>query len=129
MSLRFRYKLIPLKHAAVSLAGRLVRPRPIIIVSLTGPAGTVVREAQLDPAADDCVFPDPLAATIGIDLTTAPRGEAAGVGQNPFPLRFAEVFLRLANGDERHEWRAWVGFTPLKLKRPLLGFAGFLQFF
>ena len=31
--------------------------------------------------------------------------------------------------DERHEWPAWVGFTPAPLRRPLLGFAGCLQFF
>jgi len=129
MSLRFRYKLIPINHAAVSLGGRLVRPRPIIIVSLTGPAGTIVREANLDPGADDSVFPESLAAKIGIDLTNAPKGEAAGIGQVPVPLRYAEVFMRLANGGERHEWRAWVGFTPAPIHRPLLGFAGFLQFF
>ena len=27
------------------------------------------------------------------------------------------------------EWEAWVGFTPVRLKRSLLGFAGFLQYF
>ena len=44
-------------------------------------------------------------------------------------MRYAEVTLRLATTTERHEWRAWVGFTSAKLHLPLLGFAGCLQFF
>jgi hypothetical protein len=35
----------------------------------------------------------------------------------------------LAQGRERREWRAWIGFTPAHLFRPVLGFAGCLQFF
>jgi hypothetical protein len=41
----------------------------------------------------------------------------------------AEVQLRITDGLENREWTAWVGFTSSRLKRPLLGFAGFLQFF
>jgi hypothetical protein len=40
-----------------------------------------------------------------------------------------KVTLRLFDGVERREWPAWVGFTPARLKQPLLGIAGFLQFF
>jgi hypothetical protein len=129
MSLKFRYQLIPTKKAIVSLAGRLVRPRPMILVTVIGPTGTSVERAYLDPMKDDCVFPEDVADKIGIDLTNAPQGEAEGVGKVPVPLRYAQGFLRLANGGERHEWRAWVAFTPAQLHRPLLGFAGFLQFF
>jgi len=70
-----------------------------------------------------------MAAKFGVDLTNAPVGQARGVGMGPVALRFSEVSLRLANGGERHEWRAWVGFTSAALNRLLLGFAGFLQFF
>jgi hypothetical protein len=35
----------------------------------------------------------------------------------------------MTDGKEQREWPAWVGFTPAKLQSPLLGFAGFLQFF
>jgi hypothetical protein len=45
------------------------------------------------------------------------------------PVRYATVTLRLTDGIERREWTAWVGFTRAPLRRPLLGFAGFLQFF
>ncbi|HEY7315101.1 MAG TPA: hypothetical protein VH643_37490 [Gemmataceae bacterium] len=45
------------------------------------------------------------------------------------PLRYAQVRLRITDGKEQREWPAWVSFTPAKLQLPLLGFAGFLQFF
>jgi hypothetical protein len=83
----------------------------------------------LDTGSDDAVFPDTLARRIGLDLDGAPQGEAAGVGSGALPLRFAEVRLRLAGAGELREWRALVGFTSGPLNRPLLGFAGFLQFF
>ena len=35
----------------------------------------------------------------------------------------------MALGNDRCEWRAWVGFTPPRWPWALLGFAGFLQFF
>jgi len=88
-----------------------------------------VETAHLDPGSDDCVFPLSLAAKIGVDLTNAPAGEAAGVGKAPVALRFAQVKLRLVSGEEWCEWPAWVAFTDAPLNRPLLGFAGFLQFF
>jgi hypothetical protein len=37
--------------------------------------------------------------------------------------------LRIANGGERCEWLAWIAFTDIPINRPLLGFAGCLQFF
>jgi hypothetical protein len=56
-------------------------------------------------------------------------GRAEGVGLANVPLRYAEVTLRITDGQEHREWQAWVGFTASRLRRPLLGFAGFLQFF
>jgi hypothetical protein len=129
MTLRFRYKLLPTKGPVVSLGGRFVRPRPLVVVSVIGPAETTIQTAHLDPGSDDCVFSSHLAAKIGIDLTNAPEGEAAGVGQAPVALRYAQVTLRVVNGSERCEWPAWVAFADTPLNRPLLGFAGFLQFF
>jgi hypothetical protein len=94
-----------------------------------GPRDTWTRDAILDTGSDDTVFPERAAARIGIDLTNAPLGEAAGVGVTPVQLRDAEVALRISDGTERREWRAWVGFTHARLAYPLLGFAGFLQYF
>jgi hypothetical protein len=106
-----------------------VRPRPIVVVNVAGPAAALARAALIDTGADDTVFPEAIAAVIGVDLTQAPVGEAAGVGSRPFPLRYAAVTLRLTDGNEFREWPATVGFTSAPLRRPLLGFAGFLRFF
>jgi hypothetical protein len=99
------------------------------VVALVGPAGTIAEAAHLDPGSDDCVFPTFWAKQIGVDLGNAPEGEAAGVGQAPVSMKYAKVTLRLASGAECCEWPAWVAFTDATLRHPLLGFAGFLQFF
>ena len=51
------------------------------------------------------------------------------MGRVPVQLHYAQVHLRLAGGGEFREWPALVGFTSLPVRYPLLGFAGFLQFF
>jgi hypothetical protein len=99
-------------------------------VSLVGPAGTHVAHALLDTGSDDSVFPEDIATRIGIDLSSAPTGTGRGVGASPSAsLRYAEVTLRIATATEQREWSGWVGFTAGPLRRPLLGYAGFLQFF
>ena len=129
MGMRFPYKLRRSRHAVVSLGGRWVRPRPMVTITMIGPRGTVVEEAILDTAADDTVFPAAAAITAGLDLANAPTGEASGVGAFPIVVRYAAVELRLTDGKEFRAWSAWVGFTAARLKQPLLGFAGCLQFF
>jgi len=129
MSLRFFFKLMPAPAPVISLGGRFVRPRPIITVSVIGPQGTWVGDALLDSGADDSIFPEAVAVRAGIDLSAAPTGTAIGTGMARIALRFAEVSLRVTDGAEQRAWSALVGFTPDKLRRPLLGFAGFLQFF
>jgi hypothetical protein len=129
MSLRYPYTLIAVNHAVIPLGGRWVRPRPLISVGLLGPTGAKAETAHLDTGADDTVFMEDTAQAIGLDLTNAPAGFASGVGVPRVPLRYAEVTLRIAGLNELREWNAWVGFTPARLNRPLLGFAGFLQFF
>ena len=112
-----------------SLAGRADRPRPLLAVGVIGPAGTVVRDGLLDTGADDTVFHESIAARVGIDLTNAPSGSAIGVGASPVSVRYAAVHLRIVGLQERRERPAWVGFMAAPLRRPLLGYAGFLQFF
>ena len=68
MTMRFPYRLLPVRQAVVSLGGRWVRPRPVVFVSLIGPSGVYVDRALLDTAADDTVFPDAAAVTAGLDL-------------------------------------------------------------
>jgi hypothetical protein len=83
----------------------------------------------LDTGADDTIFPETLAVLIGVDLSNAPSGQGAGSTMAAVPIRYAQVYLRITDGREFREWPAWVGFTPARIYRPLLGFAGFLQFY
>ena len=129
MSLLYRYNIVRSPRAALTLGGRWSRPRPLIIVSATGPAGTHAVESLLDTGADETVFPDDVALRIGLSLTDAPQGMGAGASLAGVPLRYGEVNLRITDGIEQREWCAWVGFTSVKIYRPMLGFAGFLQFF
>ena len=50
-----------------------------------------------------------------------------GVGGTPIALLYAQVILRLTDGQEHREWPAWVGFAPIQMNRALLGFAGCLE--
>jgi hypothetical protein len=83
----------------------------------------------VDTGADDTVFPGSVAMLIGLDLSSAPVGSAAGISSANVLLRYAKVTLRLTDGQEMREWPAMVGFTPARIAYPMLGFAGCLQFF
>jgi Aspartyl protease len=86
-------------------------------------------DALLDTAADDSVFPESAARSIGIDLSNAPTLSSQGIGGTPLVLRFAQVKLRIADNQEQREWAAWVGFHPTTRRQALLGNTGFLQYF
>lgn len=130
MSLVFPYTPFPTPRPIWTLQGRQSRPRAVIFVAVIGPGGTAVEKGLLDTGADDTVFSELVASDIGIDLSQAPTGGASGVGpMAAVVLRYAEVMLRISDGHEHREWLARVGFTSAPLHRPLLGFAGFLQFF
>jgi len=83
----------------------------------------------LDTGSDETVLEEGLAAAIGVDLTNAPVGRATGIGLVGSVLRYAEVSMQITDGKELHVWNAWIGFTATRLVYPILGFAGFLQFF
>jgi hypothetical protein len=130
VSLVYPYVRVGIPNPAIALGGCLFRPRPIIPISLTGPAGTRLVRGLLDTGADDTVFPEGLAPLLGIDLTNAPEGQVGGfTGAAMARVRFAAVTLRLATNTERREWKALVGFSAAPLRHGLLGFAGVLQFF
>jgi len=69
-----------------------------------------VSDCFLDPGSDETVFPQHVAAFVGIDLTTAPTGGASGVGKVPAVLHYAEVTLRVQDKVEaaKHgqDWRS-----------------------
>ena len=129
MTLRFPYRNFRPAHPIVPLAGRNVRPRPVLSVTLIGPRSSLAQDALLDTGSDDTVFPDYVAQRIGIDLTNAPSGSISGLPPGSVLVRYARVTLRIADNHERREWEAWVGFTPAQIRFPALGFLGFLQYF
>ena len=129
MSLFFRYRVKQVNQPVPTLGGRWSRPRPLVVVSLIGASKTIVTDGLLDTGADDTVFPEHLAAPQGIDLSNALIGYIRTATLARVPVRYAQVRLRITDGVEQLEWPAWVGFTPARLNQPLLGFAGFLQFF
>jgi hypothetical protein len=129
MSLLFHYRLTNLPRPAVSLGGRWVRPRPVVTVTLVGPASSRALPALLDTGADDTVFAERDAVRIGVDLSNAPMGRTSGLAMAPVPVRYAQLTLRLTDGQEFRQWQGWVGFTPAPMFLPVLGFAGCLQFF
>lgn len=113
-----------------ALRGSLFRHRPITAARITGPAGTALRDGLLDTGADDTIFPEKVAATLGIDLISAPRYTVNLAGRGPVICRYATVLLRITDAvQETYEWPALVGFIPTPLQNALLGHAGFLEFF
>jgi hypothetical protein len=130
MSLLSKYVHLRMRSPAIALGGQATRPKPLVPITLLGAVNTRVIQGLLDTAADDTVFPESLATLLGIDLSNAPEAEASGIGGLPAArLRFAQVTLRLATPGEQREWPAMVSFTASRLRFPLLGFAGVLQFF
>ena len=129
MSMRFPYKLVPMWRPLYSLGGRTVRPRALVNVGVQGPSNTVARRMLLDTGADECIFPDSVANRVGVDLNGTPTGSATAAGLGPLALRYAQVTLRLTDGQEFRQWSDIVGFTSAPLIYPLLDFAGCLQYF
>lgn len=129
MALSFPYRQVSILNPAITLAGATQRPRPLVDLSITGPARSLIRRAVLDTGADEIVLEEADAVLLGIDLTNAPAGVGRGFGSGGVPLRFATVELRLTDGIEYRTWPALVGFSPVSYPRILLGYAHGLQYF
>jgi hypothetical protein len=114
-----------------SLRGGLVRYRPIIAVRVSGPGGTWILDGLLDSGSDDTIFPEWVAAMIGVDLTIAVEHDIQLAGRGkPLRCRFLPITLRITDGiQETYEWEAVAGFVAVPLRCPLLGQAGFLEYF
>ena len=98
-------------------------------MEFTGPAGSIYRDSLLDTGSDDTVLQEMIAGLLGIDLSSAPSYIVHLAGRGPVHCRYAKVSLRISDGQEAFAWSAIIGFVPANLHNPLLGFAGFLQFF
>jgi len=113
-----------------SLGGSRQRPRPLYSVRITGPSHSLLRDSLLDTGADDTVFFEGVATALGIDLTHAAQRTVILAGRGPLRCRYAPALLRITDGlSETYEWTAMVGFVPIRLQNPLLGYAGFFEFF
>jgi hypothetical protein len=128
MPMHFPYVRLATSRPVLTLGGVCFRPQPVIDVSVIDPKDTRVVNGLLDTGSDDTVFSESWAAQIGVDLTNAPTGTFKGVVPGAASIRYARVTLRLAGNGDRREWTALVGFTPIPLRRALIGYAGFLQF-
>ncbi len=114
-----------------SLRGGVLRHRPVLAVRPSVGGGSWILDGLLDSGSDDTIFPEWVAGVIGVDLTAAVEHniQLAGRGK-PIRSRFLPITLRITDGlQETYEWEAIVGFVAVPLKWPLLGQAGFLEFF
>ena len=127
--MRFPSLVLPTSRPIPSLTQATVRHRPSVPVRISGPTGSWLMDCSLDCGTDDTIFPRWLADKLGVDLTNAEAGEARPMGTSSVPYCYAKVALRLTDGQEVCEWEAVVGFVTVPLRWPILGHAGFLQFF
>lgn len=113
-----------------SLGGSVLRYRPMMPVEFQGASPAVVtRTSVLDTGADDTVLPDWIASAVGVDLDTAEERQLALPGGAVVRCRYASIALSIGTrGQETYRWTAVVCFMAA-LPRPVLGHAGFLQFF
>lgn len=126
---KFPYLALPTSRPISSLAGANVRFRPIIPVRILGPAGSWTGDCSVDCGTDDTIFPRRLATKLGIDLTGAEQVHARPIGSIAVPYLYAKTSIRLTDGVDVCEWEAIVGFVDVPLRWPILGHAGFLQYF
>jgi hypothetical protein len=125
------YRLVVLRRPNPALGGRLFHYRPVTGVLLTGLHGSRQVDGILDTGADETVFPEDVAARIGIDLTGAEERQVDLIGRPaPVRCRYATVQLQITDGSHMtYEWTAVVAFAATRLRYSLLGHGGFLQFF
>jgi hypothetical protein len=130
MAVIFPIPTFPSPTPIASLGGARRRAKPLIGIHVVGPGGDTSDQVLVDPGADDVVFPLPLAATLGVNLSSAPQRQAGGVGAPASaPLLYATVILELRTAAKACRWRAVVAFTPAWMRFSLFGIAGGLQYF
>jgi hypothetical protein len=129
--MKFPYIRATVKIPIPSLAGSLRRPRPIVAARVIGATGSHLLDGLLDTGSDDTVLEEWVAHLVGADLTHAIERDVGLVGRvQPVRIKYAPVRLQITDGaQETCEWHALVGFTATRLRYPLFGYAGFLQFF
>jgi hypothetical protein len=125
----FSYMSLVVPGGNPAMRGGKTRYRPIVPIRILAPSSLSPSDACLDSAADDTVFPPRIGASLGINLASAPRGQARGVGGMVVNVHYAPVSLLLSDGYETCEWTTTVGFSTVPMRWALLGHMGFLEYF
>ncbi len=135
MSLRFPYLAVPLlgpppPTLPASATDRWRPLLPIRIANVLTGSFRNINEALADTGADDTIFPLTLAGLLGIILLPElAAGHSVRWSGVVFPIRYGDVRLELYDGMETWSWTARVAFSGAPIRFPLLGQAGFLQYF
>ena len=134
MNLSFPYRPVPISGAAPpSLPlGTTQRFRPFIPVRLIAPDTRGFRDfvALLDTGADDTVFPLDVATMLGLSFVPTSRGAGQIRWRGmPYAIQFCAVEIAIEDDNHALQWIATIAFTSAPLPYPLLGQAGFLEFF
>lgn len=130
--LQFPYEPVPLTGPppASLPSAATARWRPFAPVTIIGPTGVsrFFQRALVDPGADDTVFPLDIASRLQVALRPDTGHRLRWRGQ-PFPLRYGEVDLQLADSGTVLRWTAVVCFSNAPIPYRILGYAGCLEFF
>ncbi len=113
------------------LGHRLFHYRPVLFVQVSGSQSHLAFDGLLDTGADETVFQERVAQSLGIDLTGAEERQIDLIGRPaPIRVRYAAVTLQITDGlRETYAWSAVVGFAATRLRYNLLGHGGFLEHF
>jgi hypothetical protein len=129
--LRFPYLEEPIQGSPPpSLpASAAVRWRPLVPVTVHGTGGSVsFGRALVDSGADDTILPLDVAVCLGVALLLDTGHAMRWQGQRHV-LRFGHVDLELVDDSGGAlRWPAIVAFTPARVRYPLLGLTGCLEF-
>ncbi len=111
-------------------ANSVVRYRPLVPITIIGPgnASFSFERALLDTGSDDSVFPIDVAKRLGIRLKPL-TGHGMRWRGLFHAIRFGDVDLALSDTISIWQWGAVIGFSPAPIRYPILGQAGFLQYF
>lgn len=128
----YRFRPRTLSHPSPVHRDRNYLFRPLIPLSVIGPKSSIPFQVILDSGSACELFPRQWIRPLGIRQFVG-TGSVHGIGSdrpNPPMVQYAEVLLRLGQGEEVCQWKAVVGFTDAPMSSEgLFGIAGGLEYF